>query len=1245
MKRVESEGVGCFPVAQRQAKDDERRLKAINARRSNLAKSGAGLATALVSRRRLPAPSWNQQGRRFRRLLCATTQCTALALASGNGMAVASPKLLDLDGTGFEAAVMRHEHGAWRAYRRGMGPPLSLAMTKKTRWHWAASGDFNGDGRDEALLRRNDGAWVYYPFDGGRVLNDGRRRAILTRQPDWRPAGIGDLNGDGRDDVLLRRDDGAWAYYPMDGHRVIAAERGWANLPRNPDWRLAGVGDFDGDGRDDVLLRHAAGAWRLYPMDGRRIVSRRVQQPHFVHTLAWRFVAAADFDADGRYEVLLRHIDGRWRYQSWTGSAVVTASPALPNDWAWRLAAVGDLDGDGADDVLLRHLDGGWRSYTELRNRPVAAEPTLPRVAWRIAAPPVHLPNPALRAAVRAALGLPEGVPVSRRALANLQTLEVYGADVTDLAGIGLATGLRTLGTGGLRGRSVGRECVHWWTRPEEAIEDVSELAGLVQLRTLVLAGNRIADVSPLSGLAALEHLDLAHNYRITDIAPLAALGRLNALSLGWNQVTDLKPLAELRSLRLLGICHNEIEDLAPLAGLTELRALSASGNYAVSDISALARMTEMLNLDIGGPFGVNSISDISPLARLTNLEELGLTGSQVSDLRPLAGLTSLRRINMQFNRIEDVTPLANLTNLHWLALHGNRIADVSALSGLKNLTLLRLSDNAISELSPLAGMTKLRELGLEDNSISDLSPLAGMSQLRELRLNNNAISDISAIANLGNLQTLTLGRNDIVDIRALGFATELVELDLSYNRIADISPLAALTKLVRLTLPHNEVVAVHALEFLTELKTLDLSYNRIADISPLLANEGLGHDDEVDLRGNPLRQSGDAIVALGERGVAVQVHPTVPPRLEGVHNDNVVVLHVGENIATETAFTSMRLDVYASYFYSEFADDFDFLIFLSNLNDIRDHENARYRGLHYHVSNNVEGTGLRRFYDNRYGSRERLKGVMHFPYNDALANGPSLHEIMHAWANFAVPTANGGHWGFSSANGQLGGFDLANLENLGDGQFAAGEVAPSGWAINHRPYGPVELYLAGYLPPEEVPDLWVAEDGEWVVDENGWRATTEAGNPIFRAQKVDTYTVDDIVEDNGERVPVMAQAQWNFRAALVLLTDDNHPATQDQLDTLSEHAVWFSQRRFDASRLHDVFHEERLYNFHEATRGRGSITFDDLASRRRVLPGPSTGLPASYGRVPKPHASLLDGRCVVVSSRELTRSPPRSGD
>ena len=44
------------------------------------------------------------------------------------------------------------------------------------------------------------------------------------------------MDGDGMADVLLRRNDGAWYYYAMDGRRVTA--RGGAALTRNLKWAV-----------------------------------------------------------------------------------------------------------------------------------------------------------------------------------------------------------------------------------------------------------------------------------------------------------------------------------------------------------------------------------------------------------------------------------------------------------------------------------------------------------------------------------------------------------------------------------------------------------------------------------------------------------------------------------------------------------------------------------------------------------------------------------------------------------------------------------------------------------------------------------------------------------------------------------------------------------------------------------------------------------------------------------------------
>ena len=242
---------------------------------------------------------------------------------------------------------------------------LSLAEDEQLAlWpHLRSLGDFNGDGRDDVLLRHADGRWHYYPMDGYRVLA-GDGAANLTRDLAWRIAGIGDFDGDGKDDVLLRHEDGRWYFYPMDGRTVLAG-RGTANLRSNLAWQVAGIGDFDGDGKDDVLLRHEEGRWHYYRMNGRRPLAGSGAAT-ITAALAWSIAGVGDFNGDGRDDVLLRHEDGRWYFYPMNGRTSMAGRGTIPRmtaDLAWQVTGIGDFDGDGRDDVLLRHEDGRWYFY------------------------------------------------------------------------------------------------------------------------------------------------------------------------------------------------------------------------------------------------------------------------------------------------------------------------------------------------------------------------------------------------------------------------------------------------------------------------------------------------------------------------------------------------------------------------------------------------------------------------------------------------------------------------------------------------------------------------------------------------------------------------------------------------------------------------------------------------------------------------------------------------------------------
>lgn len=307
---------------------------------------------------------------------------------------------------------------------------------------------------------------------------------------------------------------------------------------------------------------------------------------------------------------------------------------------------------------------------------------------------PGVFPDPNLRSAIEAALGLRSGEPVTRAALETLTVLEAAGADIRDLTGLEWATGLTELN----------------------------------------LSGNSIDDVSPLAGLTELTGLVLEWN-EIEDLAPLAGLGKLKVLLAGYNAIDELWPLAGLTQLDTLYLARNVIKDVSPLAGLTELGSLRL-GHNAVDDLRPLAGLTNLRHLDLA----FNSFRDVSPLARLANLRHLGLWGNLIEDVGPLSGLNQLNVLYLGANRLEDVSALSGLTHLVVLDLGSNRLEDVGPLAGLTRLTLLSLSLNEIRDVSPLDGLLEMDRLRLQFNLVEDVSPLVGLHDLGKLDLRGNPL-------------------------------------------------------------------------------------------------------------------------------------------------------------------------------------------------------------------------------------------------------------------------------------------------------------------------------------------------------------------------------------------------------------------------------------------------------------------------------------------------------------------------
>ncbi|MEM9304600.1 MAG: ExeM/NucH family extracellular endonuclease [Pseudomonadota bacterium] len=271
-----------------------------------------------------------------------------------------------------QVIVRRTDNGKWFTYLLdgdllpGSG---GRPFTRDPAWTTRAIRDLNGDDvRD--LLVRNDvtGEWHVYYLDGSTGQPISERHLAISPDLEDEFEGVGDLNGDGIGDVLTRKPGtGAWIGWFLTAAGELAFSE-TLDIEATATTETQDIGDFDGNGTDELLLRDASdGRWTAVVFAAGSGTVAETRSLSLTRRSEWVFQGVGDFDGNGRDDVLVRRTDnGRWVIYHFDERGVRISQPRLrlTPRLVWALQWLDDFDGDGNTDVLVRRSDDGrWTLY------------------------------------------------------------------------------------------------------------------------------------------------------------------------------------------------------------------------------------------------------------------------------------------------------------------------------------------------------------------------------------------------------------------------------------------------------------------------------------------------------------------------------------------------------------------------------------------------------------------------------------------------------------------------------------------------------------------------------------------------------------------------------------------------------------------------------------------------------------------------------------------------------------------
>jgi FG-GAP-like repeat len=183
-----------------------------------------------------------------------------------------------------------------------------------TDWNVATTGDFNYDGVADVVWRNSTNGHVYIwtLINNGNGITQSGGASLGILGTNWTVGQTGDFDGDGDSDVLLRDVNSGQVYIyrmsfgPLPGGGFGLAATGASVGVFGSQWTIAGVGDFNNDAVSDIALKNSTtGEFYLLLMNPG--ASGYVGSSLGVIGTDWNIAATGDYNKDGTDDILWRN--------------------------------------------------------------------------------------------------------------------------------------------------------------------------------------------------------------------------------------------------------------------------------------------------------------------------------------------------------------------------------------------------------------------------------------------------------------------------------------------------------------------------------------------------------------------------------------------------------------------------------------------------------------------------------------------------------------------------------------------------------------------------------------------------------------------------------------------------------------------------------------------------------------------------------------------------------------------------